>query len=560
MASEQSSLEPILHEMTHGTLSSGLVSQPPSSTPFVPPTRIDWDILFQLLFDEYFNPPSCVDHTVHESYKEALTESYWIEAMQEELYEFERLKVWELVPRPNYVINITLKWIYKVKLNELGGYLYLYYICISHEHDRLSNGCEDLILEGILREEVYIGQLDEFVDPKNPNHMYKLKKALYGLKQALRACQSKFALESLKKYGMKTCEPVDTPMVEKSKLDEYPQGKAVDHTRYRRMIDTLMYLTYSRPELVFIVCMCTRYQAKPTEKHLHAVKRIFRYLSGTINIDLSVLDFRIKSLINLLLMRKLSHSSRNLATKEISDLLPRKIPYSRLTTETLVLKERRTFYDEEYRKINEEMYYDVNMKLKDAELDDKDKGNEEMADSTQVNDEHTLEQIAVVHVEINPEAVSAQVQDVAQAISTVILITQNETTDVPPSSSSHSVSSNYGSIFLNLKNLQSAKTEIISMLDVKVQHEVLSFQTSTLLTVPIIVIPEPFIIKQSIIVTSTLATTIPLVLPPFFPTLHQSTPIPTPTTIEATTSTPAVPKSKTLSAIHLRVSDLEKKV
>ncbi|GJV81446.1 hypothetical protein Tco_1517316 [Tanacetum coccineum] len=85
---------------------------------------------------------------------------------------------------------------------------------------------------------------------------------------------------------METYDPVDTPMVEKSKLDEDPQGKAVDPTRYRRMIGTLMYLTSSRPDLVFAVCMCARYQAKPTKKHLHAAKRIFRYLKGTIHIGL----------------------------------------------------------------------------------------------------------------------------------------------------------------------------------------------------------------------------------------------------------------------------------
>ncbi|GJS91517.1 hypothetical protein Tco_0774153 [Tanacetum coccineum] len=72
-------------------------------------------------------------------------------------------------------------------------------------------------------------------------------------------------------------------MVEKSKLDEDPQGKAVDPTHYRGMVGTLMYLTASRPDLTFVVCMCARYQAKPTEKHLHAVKRIFKYLRGTIN-------------------------------------------------------------------------------------------------------------------------------------------------------------------------------------------------------------------------------------------------------------------------------------
>ncbi|GJS26042.1 retrovirus-related pol polyprotein from transposon TNT 1-94 [Tanacetum coccineum] len=182
-------------------------------------------------------------------------------------------------------------------------------------------------LNGILREEVYVSQPDGFVDKDNPNHMYKLKKALYRLKQAPRAWydllskfllsqefskgivdptlfikrqgkhillisqspsdiflnQSKYALESLKKYGMESCNPVDTPMEEKSNMDEDTQGKAVDPTHYRRMVGNLMYLTASRPDLTFDVCMCAQYQAKPTEKHLHAVKRIFKYLRGTVN-------------------------------------------------------------------------------------------------------------------------------------------------------------------------------------------------------------------------------------------------------------------------------------
>ncbi|GKC91423.1 retrovirus-related pol polyprotein from transposon TNT 1-94 [Tanacetum coccineum] len=154
-------------------------------------------------------------------------------------------------------------------------------------------------LNDILREEVYVSQLDWFVNPEYPNHVYKLKKSLYVLKQAPRAWydllssfllsqkfskgtvdptlfisregkeillslrgiflnQSKYALESLKKYGMETCDPLDTPMVEKSKLDEDLQGKAVDPTRYRRRIGTLMYLTSSRPDHVFVVCICAR--------------------------------------------------------------------------------------------------------------------------------------------------------------------------------------------------------------------------------------------------------------------------------------------------------------
>nr|GFC32073.1 retrovirus-related Pol polyprotein from transposon TNT 1-94 [Tanacetum cinerariifolium] len=95
--------------------------------------------------------------------------------------------------------------------------------------------------------------------------------------------QSKYALESLKKYGFESCNPVDTPMVEKSKLDEDREGKVVDPSHYRGMIGTLLYLTASRPDLQFAICMCARYQARPTKKHVHTVKRIFQYLRRTVN-------------------------------------------------------------------------------------------------------------------------------------------------------------------------------------------------------------------------------------------------------------------------------------
>nr|GEV13019.1 retrovirus-related Pol polyprotein from transposon TNT 1-94 [Tanacetum cinerariifolium] len=290
------------------------------------------------------------------TYKDALTQSCWIEAMQEELNEFERLEVWEIVPRPDTVMVITLKWIYKVKLDELGGILKNKARLVARGY-RQEEGIDfeesfalvarleairiflayaahkNMVVyqmdvktgfwNGNLREEVYVSQPDGFLDPDNPNHVYKLKKALYGLKQAPHAwydmlssflisqdfskdvndgqnliflritisqsprCifinQSKYALESLKKYGFESCDPVDTPMVEKSKLDDDKEGKAVDSSHYHGMIGTLRYLTASRPDLQFAICMCARYQARPTEKHIHAVKRIFRYLRGTVN-------------------------------------------------------------------------------------------------------------------------------------------------------------------------------------------------------------------------------------------------------------------------------------
>ncbi|GJY91426.1 retrovirus-related pol polyprotein from transposon TNT 1-94 [Tanacetum coccineum] len=160
-----------------------------------------------------------------------------------------------------------------------------------------------------LKEEVYVSQPEGFVDPDRPHHVYRLKKALYRLKQApwvwydtllkfllaqgfsknprgIFINQSKYANEILKKFDLHKSDPVDTPMVERTKLDEDLSGIPVDQTQYRSMIGSLMYLTASRPDLVFAVCMCARYQSKPTKKHLEAVKRVFRYLQGTINMGL----------------------------------------------------------------------------------------------------------------------------------------------------------------------------------------------------------------------------------------------------------------------------------
>nr|GFB96264.1 copia protein [Tanacetum cinerariifolium] len=98
--------------------------------------------------------------------------------------------------------------------------------------------------------------------------------------------QSKYVLEILNKYGMKSCDHTGTPMKIKDKLDLDQNGTLIDAMKYRSMIGALMYLTSSRPDIVHATCLCARYQAKPTEKHLKEVKRIFRYLHGTVNMGL----------------------------------------------------------------------------------------------------------------------------------------------------------------------------------------------------------------------------------------------------------------------------------
>ncbi|GJY16570.1 retrovirus-related pol polyprotein from transposon TNT 1-94 [Tanacetum coccineum] len=123
-------------------------------------------------------------------------------------------------------------------------------------------------LNGELKEEVYVSQPKGFVDKDNPSHVCKLKNALYGLKQAPRAWYDILSSFLISQHFSK-----DTPMVEKNKLDEDLQRTPVDDTLYRGMIGSLMYLTSSRPDLIYAVCLCARYQAKPTEKHFVETRR-----------------------------------------------------------------------------------------------------------------------------------------------------------------------------------------------------------------------------------------------------------------------------------------------
>ncbi|GJX25774.1 retrovirus-related pol polyprotein from transposon TNT 1-94 [Tanacetum coccineum] len=387
-----------------------------AEAPYVPPTYKELEILFQPMFDEYFEPPT-VDHLVplvpaaqvlvnpsglsvsiyvdqdaplgnhspsssdHQSSlvhqnpsseasssREILiaastnpTPPFEHLAMQEEIYEFDQLDVWELVPPSDCAMIIAPKWIYKVKLDEYGDVLKnkahlvakgyrqekgLYFkesfapvaileairIFIANAANKnmtqapqawydtllkfllaqgFSKGVVDPTLfirktgKHTLHVQIYVDDIIfASTDPRDcdrlSNEMSSKFQMSYMVKcpfslrvtpflehpRGIFINQSKYANKILKKFDLLKSDPVDTLMVERRKLDEDLSRIPVDQTRYRGMVRCLVYLTASRPDLVFAMCMCARYQSKPTKKHLEVVKRVFRYLQGTINTGL----------------------------------------------------------------------------------------------------------------------------------------------------------------------------------------------------------------------------------------------------------------------------------
>nr|GEU33140.1 hypothetical protein [Tanacetum cinerariifolium] len=211
-----------------------------------------------------------ISHVEPKYYKQVLEHSCWIEAMQEEIHEFERLDI--KLDEYGEVFKNKARLVAKGYRQEAGidfeesftpvARLEAIRLFIANAASQnmiiFQMDVKTAFLNGELNEVVYISQPKGFVDPEHPTHVYRLKKALYGLKQAPRACT-----------------PIDTSMAERPKLDEDKGGKLIDPTRYRGMVGYLMYLSASRPNIVFAVCMCARYLAKPTDRHLQAIKRIF---------------------------------------------------------------------------------------------------------------------------------------------------------------------------------------------------------------------------------------------------------------------------------------------
>ncbi|GJV83301.1 putative ribonuclease H-like domain-containing protein [Tanacetum coccineum] len=238
-------------------------------------------------------------------------------------------KVWTLVVLPYGKRVIGTKWVYRNKKDNRGimvrnkarleaqGYTQEEGIDYDEVFDLMD--VKSAFLYGTIKEEVYVFQPPGFEDPESANKVYKVEKALYGLHQAPRAwstkkslctefkrfqmssmreltfflglqvkqkddgisiSQDKYVADILKKFDFATMKTASTLMETNKALLKDEEAVDVDVHLYRSMIGSLMYLTASRPDIMFVVCACARFQVTPKTSYLHTVKRIFRYLKG----------------------------------------------------------------------------------------------------------------------------------------------------------------------------------------------------------------------------------------------------------------------------------------
>ncbi|GKE88201.1 putative ribonuclease H-like domain-containing protein, partial [Tanacetum coccineum] len=211
----------------------------------------------------------------------ALSDPSWVEAMQKELLQFKLQKVWILVDLPKGKRVICIKWIFRNIKDERGIVTRnkARLVAQGYTHEEGINyddmDVKSAFLYSTIEEEVCLCQPPGFEDPDYLDKVYKLVKALYGLHQAPRACQDKYVAEILKKFSFIDVRTASTPMDTEKPLVKDSDGDDVDVHLYRSMIRSLMYLTSSKPDIMFAVCACARFQVTPKVSYLHAVNRIF---------------------------------------------------------------------------------------------------------------------------------------------------------------------------------------------------------------------------------------------------------------------------------------------
>ncbi|GJX13673.1 putative ribonuclease H-like domain-containing protein [Tanacetum coccineum] len=280
------------------------------------------------------------DHPL-EQVIQALKDPSWIEAMQEELLQFKLQEVWTLVDLPYEKRAIGSKWVFKNKIDERGIVIRNKVRLVAQGHTQeegidYDKSLPQYFLYGKIEEEVYVCQPPEFEDPDFPNKVYKVEKHFmdyikpqkYGMKPCQHTCwtigfkkerltrpcssegtkviscwyksmemisslvqlrmkqkkkgifisQDKYVAKILKKFGFTEVKTASTHMKTQKPLLKDEDGEEVDVYIYRSMLCSLMYITSSRLDIMFAVCACARYQVNSKVSHLHAVKRIFRYL------------------------------------------------------------------------------------------------------------------------------------------------------------------------------------------------------------------------------------------------------------------------------------------
>ncbi|GJW35482.1 ribonuclease H-like domain, reverse transcriptase, RNA-dependent DNA polymerase [Tanacetum coccineum] len=252
----------------------------------IPTTRVHKDHPVEQIIGDLNSAPQTRRMTKnleeHEEPKKvihALKDPRWIEAMQEELLQFKLQEVWTLMELPNRKRAIGTK--FRNKKDERG-------IVIKNKARLVAQGYTQE--EGIYCDEVFApvarieairlflahASFKDFVV-----YQMDVKSAFLYVKQkkeGIFISQDKYVGEILKKFGFTDVKTTSTPMETQKPLLKDKDGEEVNVHMCRLMIGSLMYLTSSRPDIMFAVCACARYQVNPKVSHLHAVKRIFRYL------------------------------------------------------------------------------------------------------------------------------------------------------------------------------------------------------------------------------------------------------------------------------------------
>ncbi|GJX33396.1 putative ribonuclease H-like domain-containing protein [Tanacetum coccineum] len=194
----------------------------------------------------------------------ALSDPAWVEAMQEELLQFKLQNVWVLVDLPKGHRAIDTKWVYRTR--KMKGEIVMNIIFGSTRRSFIDE------FEKLMKDKFQMSSMGELT--------FFLGLQVQQRKKGIFISQDKYVHEILRKFNYTDVKSASTPTDLEKPLVKDADADDVDEHLYRSMIGSLMYLTASRPDIMFAVCACARFQVSPKTSHLLAVKRIFRYLKG----------------------------------------------------------------------------------------------------------------------------------------------------------------------------------------------------------------------------------------------------------------------------------------